>query len=83
MDKEKMTVEEWTFDQIKQRGITLVFVSNKSGVEYSKLTNCKNVNRKLLADEYLAICDAIGIDSDGYTKYLQEAGYAKEEAPEG
>lgn len=63
-----MTPEKWIFGAIKERGISLAFVSEKTGVPYQVLQYAshagekKNYSRRLRADEFLSICAAISLD---------------------
>lgn len=51
---------------LEERGITQVFLSNKSGIPAAKLNLALNGKRKLTFDEYEAICYALGVGVDTF-----------------
>lgn len=57
-----MKVEDVIAQVIKARGMTLVYVSRKTGVKYSKLQPSMQGRRELRADELLAVCAFLGLD---------------------
>lgn len=57
-----MKVEDVIAQVIKARGMTLVHVSRKTGVKYSKLQPSMQGRRELRADELLAVCAFLGLD---------------------
>lgn len=65
-----MTPENWVFSEVKNRGVTLKFVSEKSGVGYNQLMNSQHYGRSLRADEFLSVCRALNLDIAAY--YAQE-----------
>lgn len=47
---------------LKDNGIKQSFVSQKTGIPIVKLNAMLNGNRKILAEEYFMICEALNID---------------------
>lgn len=46
---------------LENRGITQTFIAKKTGISINKLNMSLNGNRKLLAEEYFLICEALGV----------------------
>lgn len=46
---------------LEDNGIKQIFVSEKTGIPASILNMMLNDNRKIEANEYMRICDAIGV----------------------
>ena len=63
------SVEQWLFDKIKDRGITIQFLSDRTGVGYNTLMNCKNYGAKIKAEDFLAVCVAAGINPLEWEEY--------------
>ena len=59
-----MTVAERLKDEIESRGVTYTFISEKTGIPIATLSKIFLSQRRLLADEMLAMCDAMHIDLD-------------------
>lgn len=59
---------------LSSKGISQTFVANKTGIPISTLNAALNGNRKILAEEYFSICQALTvpleefIDDDDYKK---------------
>lgn len=51
-------------EYIRDKGITISAISQRTGISDGVLRSslCKKSKRKLRADEYLKICDFLGID---------------------
>jgi transcriptional regulator with XRE-family HTH domain len=49
---------------LESKGIRQSFVSKKTGIPASILNMILNNNRKIEANEYMKICDAIGVPLD-------------------
>lgn len=49
---------------LDQNGIKQIFVSEQTGIPANKLNMMLNDNRKIEANEYMNICDAIGVPLD-------------------
>jgi transcriptional regulator with XRE-family HTH domain len=64
--------EEMTGKKIKEylsnKGISQTFVANKTGIPISTLNAALNGNRKILAEEYFLICQALEIPLDTFVK---------------
>jgi len=48
------------------KGISQTFVANKTGIPISKLNAALNGNRKILAEEYFAICQVLNVPLDTF-----------------
>lgn len=57
-----MSPEEYVKEAVVNRGMTLKFLSDKTGVKYSFVQPSVNGGRKFRADEYLKICAFLGIE---------------------
>ena len=51
---------------LTSNGITQAFVSEKSGIAQSKLSQSLNGNRKIPIDEYVKICSALNVPLDRF-----------------
>lgn len=51
---------------LDERGISQIFLSEKSGIPASKLNLALNGKRKLTFDEYESICWALGVGVDTF-----------------
>ena len=51
---------------LDERGISQVFLSEKSGIPAAKLSLALNGKRKLTFDEYEAICYVLGVGVDTF-----------------
>lgn len=49
---------------LERNGIKQIFVSEQTGISANKLNMMLNDNRKIEANEYMKICDAIGVPLD-------------------
>ena len=61
-----MTPEEMIRNAVKDRGMTIKAVSDRSGVKYSLLQPSLQGRRELRADEYLKLCACLELDPRGY-----------------
>ena len=61
-----MSPEKWLADKIKQSGLKICFIAEKIGMDAKVLSAVINFHRKVKADEFLEICDVIGIDPTSY-----------------
>lgn len=61
-----MTVEQWTAEQIRSRGLKQKFVAEAAGMTEQALSFVCTGRRKLSAEEFIAVCRAAGIDPLGY-----------------
>jgi len=59
MDK----VTQYVFRIIKDKGITIIALSEKTNIPYQVLTKCAQGRRKLRADEFFEICKYASIDT--------------------
>lgn len=55
---------------LEENGIKQAFVSEKTGIPPSILNMMLNDNRKIEANEYMRICDAIGVPLDHFKPRL-------------
>lgn len=53
-------------DHLESRGISQVFLSNKSGIPPAKLNLALNGKRRLSLSEYESICWALGVGVDTF-----------------
>lgn len=53
---------------LKENGISQAFLSRKTGIAPSKLSQSLSGNRKLTLDEYCVICGALGVNIDKFLK---------------
>lgn len=64
--------EEMTGKKIKEylsnKGISQTFVANKTGIPISTLNAALNGNRKILAEEYFLICQALEVPLDTFVE---------------
>lgn len=60
-------------EYIKSKGISQTFVSNKTGIPISTLNAVLNGNRKLMAEEYFVICQALDVPLDTFMEKDQSA----------
>lgn len=58
---------------LKSKGISQTFVSNKTGIPISTLNAILNGNRKLLAEEYFVICQALDVPLETFMYIDQPA----------
>lgn len=47
---------------IEQRGVTYTFLSKKTGISVDQISKSMRGDRRLLADELVALCAALGVD---------------------
>ena len=59
---------------LEANGIKQSFVSEKTGIPASILNAMLNNNRKIEANEYMKICDAIGVPLEQFKPRLTEKG---------
>lgn len=68
----KLGGEEMTGKKIKEylsnKGISQTFVANKTGIPISTLNAALNGNRKILAEEYFLICQALEVPLDTFVE---------------
>lgn len=65
-------VYEQIRDFIKASGLKYNFVAERSGIKTMAFTSIMNGERKISAEEYFAICDALGVDANTFRP--KEAG---------
>lgn len=63
-----MTPEQMIENTIKEKGMTIQAVCNKTGVSYSRLQPSLRGRRELRANEYLELCAVLELDPRGYLK---------------
>lgn len=47
---------------VEQRGVTYTFLSKKTGLPVDRISKSLRGERRLLADELMALCGALGVD---------------------
>lgn len=57
-----MKPERMIAGEIKSRGMSIKFLSERTGVPYGRLQPSLSGNRELRADEFLSICSFLQID---------------------
>ncbi len=57
-----MTMEEKLAAYINERGLLIKFVAQKSGVPYNRLQPSLHGDRKIKADELLAVCAVLDVN---------------------
>ena len=57
-----MSIEERMKNAVREAGITMTKLSEKTGMEYWKIQASLSGNRELRADEFFDICEALRID---------------------
>lgn len=53
-------------EYLKENGISQTFVATKTGMSISILNAALNGNRKILAEEYFLICQALDVPLDTF-----------------
>lgn len=53
-------------EYLNSKGISQTFVANKTGIPISTLNAALNGNRKILAEEYFLICQALEVPLDTF-----------------
>lgn len=51
---------------IKDHGLKFSFVAEKAGIPNVAFISAMNGQRKISAEEYFAICDALGVSADTF-----------------
>lgn len=49
-------------EERKNRGMSIKYLSDKTGIPYSVLQPCLSCRRELRVNEYFAVCDFLGLD---------------------
>lgn len=62
-----MTIEERIGAYVKENNIKQKTLSTKTGISENALSLVFNGKRKLSADEYISICDAVCVAYDKFT----------------
>lgn len=57
-----MTINEKLCRYIEENGIKQSYLAQKTGLSVDVISKTLNGNRRLLADEFLAICETLKID---------------------
>lgn len=57
-----MTMEEKLDAYISGHGMKIKFVAQKAGIPYQRLQTSLNGTRKIKADEFIAVCETLGVD---------------------
>lgn len=56
---------------MRENGIKQEHVANKIGMSKQTMSAILNGNRKLIADEYVDICNALGVSTNKFTNELE------------
>lgn len=51
---------------VEQRGIKQIYISEKTGLSADVISKILRSERKMTAEEFLAICDALGINPNEF-----------------
>ncbi len=57
-----MSVNERLNEYVNENGIKQVYIASKTGLTVDTVSKILNGNRRILADEFLLICDTLNID---------------------
>lgn len=57
-----MTIEKRIASAIKDSGMTIQAVCNKTGISYSRLYPSLNGSRELRANEFISLCQILNLD---------------------
>ena len=60
-------------DRIKERGVTLVFVSKKAHMKTDLLSKTLNGNRNMKADEFVNLCQVLDLTLEDFKAPAQMA----------
>lgn len=55
-------------EYIAERGIIKKHIAEKAGIDVASFSQILNLRRKLMAEEYVAICDALQVPYDTFVK---------------
>lgn len=55
-------------NRIKERGVTLVFVAKHANMKTDLLSKTLNGNRNLKADEFVNLCQVLGLTLDDFSE---------------
>lgn len=55
---------------IDENGLTQSFIARKAGMTKVALSESLRGNRRLTADEYVRICDALGVSADFFNQEI-------------
>ena len=58
---------------IKEKGFNQTAIGRKAGLTKMAMSSAMNGKRNLTAEEYVAICNALEVDLDFFTKQEEEA----------
>jgi len=64
-----MTPEQWLSDRIKEKGMTQTFIAKKAGIPgftEKKLSFTLTGRRKIQVEEFIAVCEIIGVSPFDY-----------------
>lgn len=56
------------YQYLKENGISQIFLSKKTGISASKLSQSLNGKRRLTFNEYCLICGALNVNTDKFLK---------------
>lgn len=63
-----MTPEKWIAAKIKESGLKIYFVAEKAKIDPKVLSAIINSRRKFKVEEFLDVCDVLGINPVAYEK---------------
>lgn len=61
-------------NRIKERGVTLVFVSKQANIKTDLLSKTLNGNRNMKADEFVSLCQVLDLTLEDFKAPQQAAG---------
>lgn len=61
-----MTINERLKSILDDRGVKQAYISQKTGFSADVISRILKGNRKILADEFLTICNALSIDPNSF-----------------
>lgn len=69
-----MTTEQKIDAYIADQGLIIKYVAKKAGIPYQRLQAALNGTRKIKADEFIAVCAALGADPFLFQADIENAG---------
>jgi plasmid maintenance system antidote protein VapI len=69
----KMAIFERIAEYLEENYLQQKLLSDKTGIQQNKISAMLNGNRKITADEYIQLCDALGLDPGYFVLKEREA----------
>lgn len=57
-----MSINEHLSNYVNEKGIKQIYIAQKTGLSPDTISKLLNGSRRMLADEFLSICNALNID---------------------